>query len=70
MTEVSLAGRASFSFGPSSLELLTKKLEGGLPRAMGWGCRWGSNEGVEEEEEEEMNVRGESDVKDVVEEES
>lgn len=68
MTEVSLAGRASFSFGPSSLELLTKKLEGGLPRAMGWGCRSGSNEGVEEEEE--MNVRDESDVKDVVEEES
>lgn len=29
MTEVSLAGRASFSLGPSSLELLTKKLEGG-----------------------------------------
>lgn len=67
MTEVSLAGRTSFSFGPSSLELLTKKLEGGLPRAMRWGgCgRSGSNEVVEEEK-----VRDESDVKDVVEKES
>lgn len=29
MTEVSLAGRASSSTGPRSLELLTRKVEGG-----------------------------------------
>lgn len=44
MTEVSLAGRASSSTGPSSLELLTKKVEGGCTGAMGWRRRAGSDE--------------------------
>lgn len=44
MTEVSLAGRASSSTGPSSLELLTKEVEEGWTGAMGWRYRSGSND--------------------------